>query len=303
VPKVRLNFSHDVNGCFLLKQADFMQEVPMEAEPKEGEAPAPGVEAVEEKGAKKLFTAVSLAVTASSVGSMSPEEMVAFQAKEAKMAAADREIVEKDAKKNELETYVYDMRDKLTAKFKPYVTPADADSFNSKLDEIESWLYSDEGSDGTLAAYQTKLESVQKVGEPIAVRYFESQERPLATSDFNNVLESAKKFLNKQGIDEAYFHLSDDDWAKIRSTHKEFSVWLKEEQYKQGALPLTSPVAVTAANIKAKMFEFSKIVDPIMNKSKPKVEAPKVEVKKEEPKKEEASAATGDVDVEMEGSK
>ena len=50
-----------------------------------------------------------------------------------------------------------------------------------------------------------------RLGDPINLRFYESQERPIVISEFNNAVETVKKFLNKNGIDENYFHLNDDE--------------------------------------------------------------------------------------------
>jgi heat shock protein 4 len=284
VPTVRVFTEHDKDGIFRIKKVEYMKEVKKE-EPKEGET-AEKKEGEEEiadkKGDKKTYVAVSLPFVETNTGSLTPEQMVAFQAKEGKMAAQDRELVEKDAKKNELETYVYDMRDKLSDKFKPYATSSDSDALNAMLDQVESWLYSDEGYEGTLVSFQGKLDSCKKLGDPITLRYDEAQERPIAVSEFNNAIENGKRFLNKQGIDEAFFHLTDDDWAKLRDTNKEYKTWMAEEVYKQGSKALTDPPAFTADSVRRKLANYNQICNPIMNKPKPK-EVPKAtETKKEE---------------------
>lgn len=116
--------------------------------------------------------------------------------------------------------------------------------------------------------------------------FYESQERPLAIAEFNEAINNVKRFQNKEAIDPLFEHLTDDDWKKLRDTTKEYHSWLQEELYKFQPLPLTANSKFTAASIRSKLGEFNKIVNPIMNKPKPK-ETKKEEVKKDETKKEE----------------
>ncbi len=57
----------------------------------------------------------------------------------------DRELLALATAKNNLESFIYDMRDKLEhdSIYKKAVTPEDATKINDKLTEIDTWLWDD----------------------------------------------------------------------------------------------------------------------------------------------------------------
>ena len=75
------------------------------------------------------------------------------------MAFEDKLITETADKRNELEAYIYAMRDKLDGALKPYGTDAERAQLSSKMGEAEDWLYGD-GFDSTKQAYAKVLPHV-----------------------------------------------------------------------------------------------------------------------------------------------
>ncbi|MFS7984332.1 putative Heat shock protein 70 family [Helianthus anomalus] len=79
------------------------------------------------------------------------------------MALQDRVMEETKDKKNAVEAYVYEMRNK-------------REGFITKLQETEDWLYED-GEDEAKGVYVAKLDELKKQGDPIEQRYKEHSER------------------------------------------------------------------------------------------------------------------------------
>uniref|UniRef100_A0A7N0TK85 Uncharacterized protein n=1 Tax=Kalanchoe fedtschenkoi TaxID=63787 RepID=A0A7N0TK85_KALFE len=68
--------------------------------------------------------------------------------KEFEMALQDRVMEETKDKRNAVEAYVYDMRNKLDDKYQEFVTESEKDVLIAKLQDVEDWLYED-GEDET----------------------------------------------------------------------------------------------------------------------------------------------------------
>uniref|UniRef100_A0A7N0UXK2 Uncharacterized protein n=1 Tax=Kalanchoe fedtschenkoi TaxID=63787 RepID=A0A7N0UXK2_KALFE len=81
--------------------------------------------------------------------------------KEFEMALQDRVMEETKDKKNAVEAYVYDMRNKLYDKYQEFVTESEKDVLIAKLQDVEDWLYED-GEDETKSVYVAKLEELKK---------------------------------------------------------------------------------------------------------------------------------------------
>lgn len=123
-------------------------------------------------------------------GGMAPADVQKAVENEYEMALQDRVMEETKDKKNAVEAYVYDMRNKvlyflqvlwiccawgyhfvtqnfllclqLSDKYQEFVTDSEREAFITKLQETEDWLYED-GEDETKGVYVAKLEELKKV--------------------------------------------------------------------------------------------------------------------------------------------
>eukprot|EP00267_Zea_mays_P047713 XP_020400200.1 heat shock 70 kDa protein 14 [Zea mays] len=118
----------------------------------------------------------SVPVHALVYGALAVADLQKAVEKEYEMALQDRVMEETKEKKNVVEAYVYDMRNKLYDRYNDFVTPEEKEGLIGKLREVEDWLYED-GEDETKGVYISKLEDLKKIGDPIEARYKESTER------------------------------------------------------------------------------------------------------------------------------
>ncbi|RWW43915.1 hypothetical protein BHE74_00050367 [Ensete ventricosum] len=110
---------------------------------------------------KKKVKKTNVPVTELVYGGMVSEELQKAVEKEFEMALQDRVMEETKDKKNAVEAYVYDMRNKLYDKYQDFVTPTEKEALITKLQEVEDWLYED-GEDETKGVYVAKLEELKK---------------------------------------------------------------------------------------------------------------------------------------------
>ncbi|KAI1470478.1 heat shock protein Hsp88 [Daldinia caldariorum] len=95
--------------------------------------------------------------------------------KEAAMAMEDKLVADTEEKKNELETYIYDLRNKLDDQYADFASEEEKDKLRAKLTETEDWLY-EEGEDATKAVYIAKMDEIRAMAGPIIQRYFDKVE-------------------------------------------------------------------------------------------------------------------------------
>merc|ERR1712038_122045 len=182
--------------------------------------------------------------------------------------------------RNELESYIYDMRDKIISESQlaPYGTDSEKNTFSTALEQTENWLYED-GFDAKKSVYSEKLDGLKKLGDPMQMRQSEAQARPNAMSVLQRTVEKYQSWVNTSAAEEQYSHITDEEWTKVREVCDSTSSWMYEAMDKQGSLSLSENPVVTVAEINGKSNEITKIASPIMHKPKPK---PKVEEKTEE---------------------
>ncbi|PKY08816.1 Hsp70 chaperone Hsp88 [Aspergillus campestris IBT 28561] len=129
-----------------------------------------------------------------SSGTSSAEEAVKndLAEKENKMYMDDKLIAETDEKKNELESYIYELRDKIDSVYGDFASEEEKDKLRAKLTDTEDWLYED-GEDTTKSIYVAKMDDIRFIVGPIVQRYREKAEAEAAAIQKVKDEEAAKK--------------------------------------------------------------------------------------------------------------
>lgn len=276
--KIRVNVKQDIHGSLTLSSAQMVEEM-------EEEAAAGGEGGASEEGGggepkKPKMKKTNLEFTISRPLEWTEAEIQREIEVEVAMANADRVIRETSDARNELESYIYDMRDKIIsdAHLATYCTEDEKTAFSSSLQSFEDWLY-DEGFDATKSVYVKQLNELKKMGDPIERRAYESKHRSGAMTMLQKTLEKYTSWINTSQGDENYAHITDEERSACSSKCDAVSAWMYEMLDKQGGLAANVDPVVTVEEIYGKNKEVIDLISPIMHKPKPK---PKVEEKKEE---------------------
>jgi len=257
----------------------------------ETEAPSPtpvSSEAPPPPKKKKKFSRVALEATATLLG-MSNTEVSAARDREATYAARDAAMKETEEKRNELEAYLYSMRERIDGDLKEFVATEQQEKMIEEIDTAESWLY-DEGFDEAKAVYQGKLDELRGNAAGVLKRLRESELRPERVKELRAAIEYVLKVVNS--TDEAYAHIADDERDKARAQCTNTTDWIGKAEEDQAALPLSTDPTLTVMMIEGRLHDFRAATNPIVNKPKPK--PPPAPTPEPEAKKEDAGAETKD---------
>ncbi|KAH0451688.1 hypothetical protein IEQ34_018987 [Dendrobium chrysotoxum] len=118
-------------------------------------------------------------------GGMSKSELVEAQEQEKQLAYQDKVMEQTKDKKNALEAYVYEVRNKLFERYRSFATEKEKEDISRSLKQTEDWLYED-GVDETEKVYTTKLDELTKLVDPIEKRCKDEEARAQATRDLLN---------------------------------------------------------------------------------------------------------------------
>lgn len=295
---VRVTFNLDKHNIVHVQSAELLEPLSEEESKKDEAADSKKDEAKDEDAGKKKFKKVALHVDVEEPG-LSKEQVKEALELEARMAYEDRLITETADKKNEVESYIYNMRDKLDGPLKAFAAPAEKDSLKALMSEIENWLY-DEGYETTKQEYERKLAELKKSGGPIEHRAHQQAQRPAAIDSLKKQIEMCKAFT--ANYDEAHAHITEEDRDRVRKETQNTEDWLYDLIGKQGEQPLHAEPVLTVELITAKRNALFAVANPVMTKPKPKPEAkpaptpaekeskPAAEEKKEEGNAEETKA-------------
>ena len=108
------------------------------------------------------------------------------------------ELQLREDKRNDLESFIYNTRDKISSQYASIVTDEEKAAVPGVLEKAELWL-EDHFEDGTLAEFQQKLLELQDIVRPITDRYAASQEgSPLHTAkaELQAVVKEATEILS-----------------------------------------------------------------------------------------------------------
>ncbi|OVA13876.1 Heat shock protein 70 family [Macleaya cordata] len=215
---------------------------------------------------KKKVKKMNVPVAELVYGGMLPVDVQKAVEKEFEMALQDRVMEETKDKKNAVEAYVYDMRNKLHDKYQDFVTASERDELTAKLQEVEDWLY-EEGEDETKGVYIAKLEELKKQGDPIEERYKESSERGPVTGQLVYCINSFRDATMSN--DPKFDHIDMGEKQKVINECAAAEAWLREKQQQQESLPKYATPVLLSADVKRKAETLDRFCRPIMMKPKP----------------------------------
>ncbi|KAL1917516.1 uncharacterized protein VTP21DRAFT_3909 [Calcarisporiella thermophila] len=271
--KARLN----LHGVVSIEGAYVAEEVVKEVEPEAmetdkangAEPPKEGAEAEKPaaKKVKKIVKKHELPVVKGTT-SLDSSLVAELREKEAQMCSSDKLVEDTEERRNALEEYVYEMRGKLEMQYSDYVDDATKDKFLQLLNEMEEWLYTEEGEESTKSVYVGKLEELLKYGQPITERYREAEARPHAERHLRETIEQFVK--NALSTEERFAHISPEEKQQVVDRCERARRWLDEMLQKQAAVPLCETPVVFARDIIKEREELVHFATPILTKPKPK---------------------------------
>ncbi|KAH8586846.1 putative heat shock protein Hsp88 [Bisporella sp. PMI_857] len=194
--KARLN----MHGILNVEQGYYVEDMEVEepipedkdAEKKDGDAmDTDAADKPKTRKVKKQVRKGDLPVVSATLSLDDAAKTTAAEA-ENDMIMSDKLVADTEDKKNELETYIYDMRNKIDDTYADFASEDEKTKLKAKLEAAEDWLY-DEGEDVTKAVYGAKLEEIRAVAGPIAQRYFDKIEEERQAAQAIADAEAQKK--------------------------------------------------------------------------------------------------------------
>ncbi|XP_020564345.1 heat shock 70 kDa protein 4-like [Oryzias latipes] len=229
------------------------------------------------KKAKVKTKTVDLPIQSKVQWQLSSQELNTFLENEGKMIMQDKLEKERNDAKNNVEEYVYEMRDKLHGVLEKFVNEAERDAFSLKLEDTENWLY-EEGEDQQKQVYIDKLAELKKIGQPIYSRYMEAEERPKAFEELGRRIQMYMKIVEAyKAKEEQYDHLDEMEVTQVDKQVSEAMIWMNSKLNQQKSHDLALDPVVKVGEIQAKAKELYSSCNPVVSKPKPKVEPPKEE--------------------------
>lgn len=167
--KARLN----LHGVLNVETGYFVEDVevdePIPEEGKDENAMDVDNKEVKTRKVKKQVKKGDLPIAAGTA-SLDQAAKEALAEREAAMFMEDKLVADTADKKNELESFIYDLRDKMYGIYSGFASDDEKAKISAKLEASEDWLY-EEGEDTTKAVYISKIEEIRAIAGPVIQRY------------------------------------------------------------------------------------------------------------------------------------
>jgi heat shock protein 4 len=160
------------------------------------------------------------------------------------------------------------MRAKLEDRYATYVKASEKAALLVALQEAEEWLYSDEGSDAQKSAYVARLDALRALGDPVAFRCRETEERARAVAQLRETLNDYA--TKASSTDERFAHIDDKDKQSVLEKCATVHKWLDDLVARQAERPRDEDPVLKTVDVAKKRDEVIYFATPILTKPKPK---------------------------------
>lgn len=154
-----------------------------------------------------------------------------------------------------------------------------------------------------MQVYESKHTGLKAKGEPIIMRYQESQTRDAAVQQLSNKCQQGMQWAQNAPNDPKFAHIEAADLEIVKKECTSALAWLEGKNNAQGALSKFDDPAVLTSELVQQKQTLENVCSPIMNKPIPPPPKPAEPEKKPEdatpmeedtPPPAEGSAAAGD---------
>ncbi|KAF6168062.1 hypothetical protein GIB67_011447 [Kingdonia uniflora] len=175
-------------------------------------------------------------------GEMTKTDLSEAQEKELQLAQQDRLMEQTKDRKNSLEAYVYEMRNKLLNMYRSFATDSEREGISRCLQQTEEWLYED-GDDESVEVYSGKLEDLRKLVDPIENRYKDEEARAETIRDLLKCIVDYRIAVES---------VSTSERDAIINECTKAEQWLREISQQQDSLPKNTDPILWSSEIKKK---------------------------------------------------
>mmetsp|Transcript_47153 Transcript_47153/g.102623 ORF Transcript_47153/g.102623 Transcript_47153/m.102623 type:complete len:981 (-) Transcript_47153:258-3200(-) len=198
---------------------------------------------------KKRTKRIPVQVTKTGTPAMDPTLLARLQDEETAMQAEKRAILETAEARNDLESFILNMRNHIAKgdKYGEYISDADRDTYSAELTKSEDWLY--DNFEGTRLSFIEKLDEIRVVGDRAAARAKDEEERLDAAKSLRNTIGMYKGVASDPSPQ--YQHLPTEQLQQMVAECDAAEQWLANHEAQQEAKPKFEDPVFRAHQIRA----------------------------------------------------
>merc|ERR1711865_780158 len=219
------------------------------------------------------------------------------------MEAADELRQKRDAEKNSLEGFVFELRNQMeenSEELSKVSTDDEREKISEDLTLLEDWLYEDGeygGANAELSVYQNKRTEMGDRVKAIFTRLIELEKRPKAVKAARDVLGSTKEIILLWSKERP--QITEKETEEVTERVESITTWLDEKETEQEGKEDNVTPAFSSREVSNKMQTLHSLVSRLLKKQRPAPEKPK-KVKKEDDEESSEEERTKDESEEEE---
>jgi len=202
-----------------------------------------------------------------------------FEASKAKLASldkADKERVQKETALNELQSFNFDLGDKIYQEdHEAASTEAEREAIQAEVSKVSDWLDEEAGVETPLEDFTSRLKVLKDLAAPIFARVREHRERPEWLENMKQSLNHSTTFLTtsrekteKVAEEEKLF--KEKELEQLEKKIAEVEKWRDEKLAEQASTPLSEMPKLTVSMINSKIGDLESEVQYLIRKAKMK---------------------------------
>ncbi|XP_069986705.1 hypoxia up-regulated protein 1 isoform X2 [Penaeus vannamei] len=212
---------------------------------------------------------LNMTITHLDVPDMTEEQVAASKKKLEDINAAERARHEREAARNNLESYILDAQDKLYQEdYEQASTDEQRAAIREMCSTLDEWIY-DEGADVEASVYKEKLKELSKLFEPIKQRVFEHLNRPEAVQALTDMMNKSSEFVQRarDAPPELQF-FTDVEIDTMDKLITDTQKWLEDKEEQQQTQALSDEPKLKLNDIGEKLGALDREIKYLVNKAK-----------------------------------
>jgi len=184
--------------------------------------------------------------------------------------AADRERVARETALNELQSFVFDLNDKLyQEEYESASTEEEREKMRTECSAVSDWLDEDVMPDTPLKEFTSRMKALKDISAGLFARVREHRERPEALGVLAKSFENAREFIEKSKNltgEDGFF--KEKEIEALEKKADELTKWQDDKLAEQAAHPLSEMPKLTVSMIMQKVADLDGEVKFMVQKAK-----------------------------------
>lgn len=222
------------------------------------------------------------------LSNLSEDESRASRDKLLELDEKDRDKLQRDQAKNNLESFIHETKHKLyMEEYEKASTEEERNGYFVKLNEASEW-FEYESDNAETKLFKDKLSELKDIVKELFDRVREHKERPEALNSLKEMLNISRVFYEgAKNLSEEDQMFTEVELSTLETLIKETEEWKKNSEKEQATLPLYERPKLTVRAIAEKLASLDREVKYLLNKAR--IATPK---KKKETEKADSKEST-----------